>query len=350
MGDVPMKIMFITQKVDRNDAVLGVYHEWIRSLAQKADSVEAICLYKGDHDLPHNVTVHSLGKEKGESRLKYVKNFFKYIVSLNKKYDIVFVHMNAIYVPLGWLFWKLMGKKIFFWYAGYKVANLARFALLLSNKGVTSIPGAFIKSSKVVVTGQGIDADLFRRDEKVTKKQNSILFLGRISPVKNLEVLVDALRKMDINFKAQIVGSSPKRDREYYSKIKNLAADLVEKGKLEFIEQVPNHKTPEFYNSNKLFINLTDSGSFDKSILEAMACEMVILVSNNTYREILPEELQESLMFKEKNSEDLADKIKKIFVLDDTEYKSIAVKLRKIVEDNHSLDGLTNKLIKIFKA
>ncbi len=345
-----MKIMFITQKVDRNDAVLGVYHEWIRSLAQKTDSVEAVCLYKGEYDLPDNVTVHSLGKEKGESRFKYIKNFFKYIFSLNKKYDIVFVHMNAIYVPLGWLFWKLMGKKIFFWYAGYKVTNLARFALLLSNKGVTSIPEAFIKSPKVIVTGQGVDTDLFRRNGEITKKQNSILFLGRISPVKNLEVLVDALRKMNIDFEAQIVGSPPKRDQEYYSEIKNLAADLVEEGKLEFIEQIPNYKTPEFYNSNKLFVNLTDSGSFDKSILEAMACETVVLVSNNVYKDVLPEELQAKLIFKEKNSEDLSDKIKKIFVLDALEYKSISTKLRRIVEDNHSLEGLTSKLIKIFNT
>jgi len=55
--------LFITQKIDKNDDLLGVYHEWIKRLALEFEVVNAICLYKGKYDLPPNVRVYSLGKE-----------------------------------------------------------------------------------------------------------------------------------------------------------------------------------------------------------------------------------------------------------------------------------------------
>ena len=41
------KLLFITQKVDKDDDVLGVYHRWLEKLAEKLDMIYVICLYKG---------------------------------------------------------------------------------------------------------------------------------------------------------------------------------------------------------------------------------------------------------------------------------------------------------------
>src|SRR3972149_5992145 len=100
-----MKLLFITQKVDKNDDVLGVYHRWIEELAKKAERIHVICLYKGRVEMPGNVEAHSLGKElpglprrglikAGRSRLRYLWNFFRLIWKLRREYDVVFVHMN----------------------------------------------------------------------------------------------------------------------------------------------------------------------------------------------------------------------------------------------------------------
>jgi len=96
-----MNLLIITQKVDRNDGVLGFFHNWIVKFAAEFDSLIVICLEKGEYDLPENVKVLSLGKENGRSRLKYTFNFFRHIIHEQKKYDAVLVHMTPIHILFG---------------------------------------------------------------------------------------------------------------------------------------------------------------------------------------------------------------------------------------------------------
>ena len=89
-----MRLLIVTQAVDRNDPVLGFFHRWIEEISQHVQTVHVVCLKEGPHSLPSNVTVHSLGKESGRSRLKYVTRFYSYIWKFRGEYDAVFVHMN----------------------------------------------------------------------------------------------------------------------------------------------------------------------------------------------------------------------------------------------------------------
>jgi hypothetical protein len=70
-----MKLLIITQKIDKNDPVLGFFHNWVKKFSENYESVNVICLYKGEYDLPKNVRVFSLGKEKEESKIKFILNF-----------------------------------------------------------------------------------------------------------------------------------------------------------------------------------------------------------------------------------------------------------------------------------
>ena len=111
-----MKLLILTQKVDRTDSVLGFFHTWLVEFSKRAELVTVIALEVGEYQLPQNVTVTSLGKELGVSKVVYLWRLFSTVIGQQKKYDAVFVHMNPIYVVLcGW-FWKLTGKKIALWY------------------------------------------------------------------------------------------------------------------------------------------------------------------------------------------------------------------------------------------
>ena len=120
-----MKLLVITQKIDLRDDILGFMHEWIAEFARQAEQVTAIGLYVGEHDLPKNVRVISLGKEKlgirdqglGIRKILYAYRFWWAIWKYRTEYDAVFVHMNQVYIPLGFPLWKLLGKKISLWYA-----------------------------------------------------------------------------------------------------------------------------------------------------------------------------------------------------------------------------------------
>ncbi len=339
-----MKILVLTQKVDSNDSVLGFFHRWLHEFSKSFEQVTAVCLQKGSFDLPNNVKVLSLGKEKGVSRLKYVLNFYRYIWRERKNYDVVFVHMNQEYVFLGWKLWKLLGKKVFLW-RNHKKGNIfTRIAVLLSDAVFCTSPGSFTAQfKKTKIMPVGVDSDFFRRMPEISRIPQSILLLGRISPVKHVDVFVEALTILHSEgqpFVAHIYGNPTPSDKEYFKKIKEVSAELVRAGKLIFNPEVPNTKTPEIYNAHEISVNLTDAGSFDKTIVEAMLSETLVLVSNPSLTDLLTEEY----MFKDVDAASLAKSLTSMLTMDRSEKEMRGKKLRTAAE-KHSLQNLVRELV-----
>jgi len=79
LGNKKMKLLIITQIVDRDDAILGFFHRWIEEFAKHCEQITVICLKEGKHNLPKNVQVLSLGKEDGASKVRYLFNFYRFV-------------------------------------------------------------------------------------------------------------------------------------------------------------------------------------------------------------------------------------------------------------------------------
>jgi len=312
-----MKLLILTQKVDINDSVLGFFHNWIEKLSFKYERIIVIALEVGEYNLPDNVGVFSLGKEKGHGKFQRILQFYKLVLQKRNEYNAIFVHMNVEYIVLVGLLWKILTKKIILWYnhpfGGFK----ASVAMLFCNKiFYTSFDSHFAKNRKAEIMPVGIDTNIFKNKDLELIKTSKILSLGRISPVKNIHLLIQAallLDKENVDFTINIYGDAPNRDGKYYKTIKNDAKLLIQKKKIFFLPAVANYKTPEIYNQHGLFINLTPSGSFDKTILEAMACENLVCISNNSLGDDLPPEF----LFKNGDVEDLKNKIKNMLALED---------------------------------
>ena len=141
-----MRLLITTQAVDLDDPILGFFHSWIKALSQNCASVHVICLKEGRYNLPSNVRVHSLGKEGGQSRLKYIWRFYKYIWTLRNEYDSVFVHMNQEYVLFGGKFWRFLGKRVVLW-RNHKIGSVwTHVAAMLSNIVCYTSPSAYVAS------------------------------------------------------------------------------------------------------------------------------------------------------------------------------------------------------------
>lgn len=360
-----MKFLMITQKIDKNDDILGIYHEWARTISKNFEKLSVICLYEGLNELPDNIRVFSLGKEKNNfqvsifkfqffKKIKYLWLFYKYIWRERKNYDVVFVHMTPVYVILGWPLWTAMGKKIFLFYAHYRVGMLLRIAALFCKGIITSVPGSCgLRSSKVIAIGQGIDTSRFIRNAETARSENSLLFVGRISPVKNLDVLIDALdilakegKKVDL----RIVGGRDYGEEKYFSYIQKKVGNYNLDRFIIFAGEVPNSAMTEIYNQHEIVVNLTLTGSFDKTILEAMSCECLPIVSNELYRNVFPKDLHDLLIFKHNDSNKLADNIYKVMTLPREEKIEIGNRMREIVLKGHSLSTLGDRLHKVFKG
>ena len=387
-----MKLLIVTQKVDQNDDVLGFFHDWLIEFAKQCEKITVICLNKGAYDLPENVKVLSLGKETGESRIKYLVNFYKYIWQERKNYDIVFVHMNQIYVVLGGVIWRLLKKKIGFWYAHGQVGIGLKLAEKLTNYIFTPTADSFrVASKKINVLGHGIDTEKFSarggsppdrsrplrlakrvgqvacdggrgalggKGQMLKAKNNNeinIITIGRISPSKDYETLVLAManwrdRQPNKKFKISIIGKPGDPSQEKY--LERLRGSVTEKklnGQINFIGSIPNKDIVGYLQSADLFINMSHTGGLDKAVLEAMACGVPVITCNETFEKILGA-LKNKLMFVKKNWQQLADRMESVLAMSLEEKAELGQELREIAVKNHNLVSLINKIKKIYQT
>ena len=339
-----MKLLVITQKVDMNDDNLGSFHEWLKKLAEKAD-IFVIANYVGQYELPDNAKVFSLGKEIGVGKLVKIFKYQWFLFKFLPRVDGVFFHMCPEYVLGAHLWPKIFRKKTLLWYTHKSVNWKLKLAEKLTDKIFTASKESFrLPSKKVEVTGHGIDLDKFKPAE--IKKDGSkfkIISVGRISPVKNYEIMINTaeiLRSRNFNFEIRVVGAPIlESDKIYFEKLKNLIKEKKLDGIVEFVGPISNKYIAEFYQSGNLFINLSDTGSLDKAILEAMACGLKILTSNEAFKDILPEE-----NFTKKEPKAVAEKIENLSKSPDMNKD----KFIDYVSANHGLDNLAERVVFFF--
>jgi glycosyltransferase involved in cell wall biosynthesis len=269
-----MKLLIVTQKIDKNDPVLGFFVRWVEGFAKYTESIIVICLEKGEYKLPENVKVLSLGKENGHSRLKYIHRFYKYIIGEQQNYDTVFIHMNQEYVILGGLFWRSWGKKVFFWRNHAKGNIFTRIAVFFSDGVFCTSPKSFTaKFAKTKIMPVGIDTEFFKPDPNVIREKDSVLMLGRISPVKKVLEFIDWVKNKDL--KATIAGPILADDKEYGKLVlKSLTP------KIKYIGPVDQEWARRLYQSHEIYANFTLAGSMDKTVVEAAACGAKLEVRN----------------------------------------------------------------------
>lgn len=288
-----MRLLVFTQKVDKTDAVLGFFHEWIIGLSKIAETVEVICLGKGEFDLPKNVTVYSLGKDRGVSKIGYVLNLYKYLRVISGSYDRVFVHMNQEYVLLAGLYWKFKNIPVYLWRNHKKGNFLTTLAVGFCAKVFCVSKDSFTaKSNKAVLMPVGVDTKTFQEMNALSRKKYSICMWGRISPVKNIEAALEAIKILTssgLPVSLMIGGPVLEKDVSYVESLKKYISENNLSSVIQFFGPIDYFALPEFCSHYELYLNLTESGSFDKTIMEAVACGLVPVVSNTSLRGILPE-------------------------------------------------------------
>ena len=159
-----------------------------------------------------------------------------------------------------------------------------------------------------------------------------ILTVGRIAPVKNYEVLIEAARILintGVDFSITIVGEPAlEYDQEYDQRIRRESAGL----NIHFVGKKSQHELPEIYRSHDVFAHMSQTGSLDKVLLEAMACGMAVVSCNDAAKSFLPKEC----IFSANDPRDMASKIMKS--------KNADFDSRQYVLDNHDLKKLISRI------
>lgn len=337
-----MRLLFITQKIDRHDGPLGFVHGWVEAFAARYEKVTVICLERGEYTFSPSVEVLSLGKESRRSRLQYVLRFWSYIFTSRREYDVVLVHMNQEYVLLGAFPWKLMGKRVGFWYNHGHGNWLTRIALALVDLIFHTSPYAFTagrKKSRRMPAG--IPTDHFV-EQKDLRDPRMVLFLGRIAPIKGVHVLLDAFTLLEKNLalRLSIYGDALPHHRDYEKLLREKVSRSDLRERINFYPTIPNTKTPEVYSQAEVFVNLSPSGLYDKTVLEAMACGTLPVLSSTAFNDVILPEYR----FQEGNAESLAQTLTQVCSLSGEQREKQRVRNRSYVVEQHSLPRLVEDL------
>lgn len=342
-----MRLLIVTQAVDRTDLSLGFFHAWAAEFARRVERLEIVCLREGEHDLPWNVSVHSLGKERSRGphwykRVRYGLRFLGLIVALRGRYDIVLVHMNEEYVLLGIVPWFFMRKRVGLWRnhvrGNWKAAIACRV-----------VPAVFYTSPNTYATRfthayrmpTGIEVEKYAAGENAP---GTLLSLGRIDPVKKVAELLSALELLEKEgaaFTASIYGT-PTPGREAYAQgLESLFSRLEARGVLARYPGVPHEKVPAIFGSHRIFVNLTPPGSFDKTVFEAMAAGCLVVAANPGVREVIGEELFVPTI----EAASVAKALKQALAMPQGAYEMKRAQLRAYVEREHSLKALVGEVL-----
>jgi glycosyltransferase involved in cell wall biosynthesis len=346
-----MILLILTQKVDRDDAILGFFVEWLDRLAARVDRLQVIALESGDPGLPENVEVISLGRERGAGHFSMLFRFHRKLFRLCRKArpDVMLVHMVPRYVLYALPLASVFRIPIDLWYTHKGVDKYLRMAHPFVRHAFTASEESFrLPSRKKVVTGHGINTRTFSPHR--SGEARGIVTVGRITPSKDQEVLVRALallkeRRGSEGLETRIVGEPLlEGDRRYLERVRAQVSQNALDGLVRFDGAVPHHRMPEVYGTARVLVNASHTGSVDKVVLEAMATGTLPLTCNESFVPLLGA-WADRLVFEKGDPVHLAAKLEGLLDLGEEERAGLAGKLREIVIRDHDLEDLMDRIV-----
>lgn len=353
-----MNILFLTRRVDSDDDAASFVSDWLREFSTQlaGGKLIVICQEMGRvPDLGENVEFYSLGKERGYGKLRQFLLFQKYLLLNIRRVQGVFAHMIQQYSIIAgpWCF--LFRKRLFQWYAHKDVNTLLRLSALFVDGFVSPSQESFRLSTKrpMYIFGHGINIDQFipLKEPDAGNSSPEILAVGRISPVKNIDKMLAVIPYLIKNpvfehVRFRIIGSPGlPSQREYLKQVRQWTHEMNLDHFVSFLGPMPNRDTICYYQRAGIFINLSETGSLDKVVLEAMACGAIVITSNEAFRSIVPSEL----FLDSTEPTYITKKIDEIYQLNAEARKRLGQQLRQIVVKNHSLVHLTGSILALYR-
>lgn len=349
-----MRLLLFNLATDSDDPILGFTTRWIQALAKRVEFIHVITMRAGRVEVPENVRVYSVGKEKGYSEPRRAVEFYHLLFRIlrNDRIDACFSHMIPIFTVLAAPVVKVKKIPVVTWYAHRQVPLILKLAHCLSDRIVSINESSYpYRHDKLVVLGHGIDTELFCPDGTEPAHPPLLVSVGRLSPIKDPLTLVEAvrlLRQAGHEVRCALVGDAPERDRAYAETLRQRVRELGLDGVIEFVGAVPNREVAHWYRCCFAHVNCSPADhSLDKAVLEAMACARPSLSSTRGFRETMGQWARD-LLFRHGDAVDLARKLELLLKLNRKKWEEMGNGLRQSILARHSLDRLADRLVDLF--
>ncbi len=292
-----MRVLLINFEMDKSSPVLAWQARIAKELSNSCTNLHVLTEKAGDYILTSNMTVdviprrpYGIPKSLGGGFLVNLQ-----LYRLLKKYpcDVCFIHMAHKWAYRLWPIFKFNRIPILIWYAHGSVTWHLKLAALFADKLITSTDeGLRINTPKKIVIGQAIDTDFFI-PPPAREVKPEIVYVGRISKRKRIKLLIEtlqALRNIDPQkqWKLKIAGPTlTSDDQAYLSYIKNHIRDSDLNDYVEFTGPLTQSETIKLYETASVHLNVSNTGSMDKTVMEALSCGCPVVTTNEAFQEAL---------------------------------------------------------------
>lgn len=346
-----MKLLFLTQVLDADDAVLGFVSRWVEGLAHHCERVRVVALEVGNvADLPANVDVRVVGRKGVVGRYLRYRSFLREALR-EDGFDAVLAHMVPRYALIAAGPAKRAKARVYLWYTHAGVdARLLRAVNVVEKVFTASSESLRVDTPRRVVTGHGIDLRHFEDRDEGPAIPPRLLAVGRLTQAKDPLTVMEALSILVAEGRdvyLDLVGGGLTVKDEVYAKDVRARAERVDiRGRVQLCGAVPYRDIPRWYARASVVVNSSKTGSVDKVVLEAMAARRLVVSCNESIPPVLASlgKRAKQLEFQPGNARDLAAKIACCLDMESGERERLGRDLCAIVARDHEVDALMARL------
>lgn len=218
--------------------------------------------------------------------------------------------------------------------------------------------------NKISVVTPGVDLKIFSPKNKskakksigISEDQKLILFVGRIEPLKAIDVLlyaVEILRgnnpgmKLCLWILGGIVRKRNEKNHKELKRLERLSKSLNILTEVKFIERKHQSELPNYYNASEVVVLPSHYESFGIVALEGIACGIPVIISDTAGAAGLFDKKTSPLVTSPNNPLMLAEKIKYLLT-DKNVYQKVRGEVLEKVKEL-SWENIANKFVEIIE-
>lgn len=350
-----LRVLLINFTLDRKSPVLAWQAGVATELSRRVAGVHVVTEWLGDYEAPEGLTFDAIPHRPFgvPRRLGSLWLTLPRIVAAVERFrpDACFVHMAHQWCYRIGPYLRARGIPVLLWYAHGSVPWHLRIASRFATRIVTSTHEGFrIDTPKKRVIGQAIDTGLFVIPPDRAPGRE-IVTVGRVSRRKRVMLLIETMAELvrrPALADARLIVVGPQLtadDHAYRSELDARIAALGLHDRVVLAGPMAQAETARLYRTAALHINVSETGSMDKTVMEALACGCPVLTSNEAFFDELADWPQ--MLVRDPSPEVLAQRIAGFL---DGSAVPDPLQMRAIVSGRHDLEGYADRIVAELEA
>jgi D-inositol-3-phosphate glycosyltransferase len=168
---------------------------------------------------------------------------------------------------------------------------------------------------RIAVIPCGVDLDLFRpvssheARRRLSLRGDVLLFVGRMDPIKGLDVLIRAFARLPARPDLTLVVVGGDGSEPEFARNQSLARELGVADRVEFRGAVPQDRLPDYYSAATVCVVPSHYESFGLTAIEALACGTPVIASKVGGLPMVVQERENGLLVPWRRPEALAARL-----------------------------------------